>query len=98
MLYMHKNRGFTGLQLGAFWKMYCYSEFKLRYLDNLKLFSTKVKELFEPIYIVLQRNADGLLLFLKALSWETDLWVTLRNFTVKNPKLGGEICIQLNIK
>ena len=32
-------------------------------------------------------------LVLKAFSWETDLWVTLGDFTVKNPKLGREICI-----
>ena len=29
--------------------MFCYLEFKLRYLKNLKLFSIRVKELFEPI-------------------------------------------------
>ena len=27
--------------------MYCYLEFKLRHLENLKLFSMRVKELFE---------------------------------------------------
>ena len=32
--------------------MYCYLEFKLRYLKNLKLFSIRVKELFEPIVIL----------------------------------------------
>ena len=32
-------------------------EFKLRYLKNLKLFSTRVKELFEPT--ALQRKANG---------------------------------------
>ena len=34
--------------------MYCYHEFKLRYLKNQKLFSIRVKELFEPI--VLQKK------------------------------------------
>ena len=34
--------------------MYCYLEFKLRYLENLKLFSIRVKELYEPI--VLQKK------------------------------------------
>ena len=71
--------------------VYCYTEFKLRYLKNLKLFSIRVKELFEPI--VLRKKGDGLLLFLKAFSWETDLWVTLGDFTVKNAELGREICI-----
>ena len=31
--------------------MYCYIEFKVRYLKNLKLFSIRVKELFEPIVL-----------------------------------------------
>ena len=34
--------------------VYCYIEFKLRYLKILKLFSIRVKELFEPI--VLQKK------------------------------------------
>ena len=42
--------------------MYCYPEFKLRYLKNLKLFPIRVKELFEPI--VLQRKGDRFLLVL----------------------------------
>ena len=29
--------------------VYCYLEFKLRYLKNLKLFLVRVKELSEPI-------------------------------------------------
>ena len=33
------------------------------------------------------------LIFLQAFSWETDLWVTLGDFTVKNAKFGGEIYI-----
>ena len=39
--------------------MYCYLEFKLTYLKNLKLFSIRVKELSEPI--VLWRKGDGFL-------------------------------------
>ena len=31
--------------------LYCYLEFKLRYLKNMKLFSLRVKELFEPILL-----------------------------------------------
>ena len=31
--------------------VYCYLEFKLRYLENLKLFSIRVKELSEPIVL-----------------------------------------------
>ena len=71
--------------------LYCYPEFKLSYLKNLKLFSIRIKEMLEPI--VLRNKCDGFLLFLKAFSWETDLWVTLGDFTVKNPKLRREICI-----
>ena len=60
--------------------MYCYLEFKLRYLKNLKLFSIRVKQLFEPIVSYFEgKNAMGFLLFLKFLSWETDLWVTKGN-------------------
>ena len=83
-----------GSQLGAFCSyaiVYCYLEFKLRYHENLQLFSIRVKESFEPI--ILWKNVDGFLLFLKAFSWETDFWVTLGDFTVKNAKWGTEICI-----
>ena len=50
----------TGLQLDAFspWAIvYCCLEFKLSYLKNQKLFSIRVKVLFEPI--VLWRKGDG---------------------------------------
>ena len=43
-----------GSQLVAFCPkavVYCYLEFKLRYLKNLKLFSIRVKDLFEPIVL-----------------------------------------------
>ena len=68
--------------------VYGYLEFKLRYL--------RVKELFAPIVLwktkqnktkQKQKN-DRFLLFLKALSWETDLWVTLGGFAVKKRKIG----------
>ena len=39
------------------------------------------------------KKGDRFLLFLKAFSWETDLLVTLGDFTVKNAKLDREICI-----
>ena len=44
------------------------------------------------------KKGDGFLFFLKAFSWETDLWVTLGDFAVKNAKLGREICIQQKIE
>ena len=62
--------------------VYCYLEFKLRYLKNLKLFTIGIKN-----YLSLQfcakkkkkkkkekkkrKKAGGFLLFLKAFSWET---------------------------
>ena len=43
---------------------------------------------------MLRKKANGSLLFLKAFSRETDLWVTLGDFREKNPaKLGKEIFI-----
>ena len=53
---------------------------------NTRIFSIRVKELFEPI--VLRQKGDGFLLFLKAFSWETNLWVILGSFTVKKRKIG----------
>ena len=73
--------------------MYCYLEFKLRYLKNLKLFLIRVKELFEPIVLQKKKKGDGFLLFLNVFSWETDLWVTLGDFTVEDAKFGKEIFI-----
>ena len=43
-----------GSHLDAFFPqaiVHCYIEFKLSYLKNLKLFSIRVKELFEPIVL-----------------------------------------------
>ena len=59
----------------------------------MKLYSIRVKELWEPV-VLRKKKTDGVLLFfLTVFSWETDLWVTLGSFTVKNAKLGMEICI-----
>ena len=33
-----------------------------------------------------KKKGDRFLLILKAFSWETDLWVTLGDFTVKKPR------------
>ena len=44
--------------------VYCYLEFKLSYLKNLKLFSIRVKELFEPIVkIIKNKGWRGFALF-----------------------------------
>ena len=78
-------------QLGAFCPlaiMFCYLEFKLRYFTNLKLFSIRVKELFEPI--VLRKKCRRVLLFSKTFSWEIDFWVTLDDFTVKTQNWEGK--------
>ena len=37
-----------------------------------------------------QNKKDRFLLFLKALSWETDLWVTLGDFAVKAQNWEGK--------
>ena len=55
------------------------------------MFSIRVKELFDPI--VLSKKGDGFLLFLTTFSWETDFWILLGDFALKNAKLGGEIGI-----
>ena len=44
--------------------MYCYLEFKLSYLKNLKLFSTRVKELFE-LTVLCEEKATGFSSFYK---------------------------------
>ena len=52
---------FKGSQLGTFFPLaivYCYLEFKLCYLKNLKLFSIRVKESFEPI-VLRKKKATG---------------------------------------
>ena len=58
--YVNQQRGspwldeFEGSQLDIFCPkaiVYCYLDFKLRYLKNLKLFSIRVKELSEPMVL-----------------------------------------------
>ena len=80
----------TGGLLPIGYTVYFYIEFKLRYLKTLKLFSIRVKKLFEPLVLhkkkKKKKKAEGFLLLLKAFSSETDFWVTLGNFTVKHVK------------
>ena len=51
------------------------------------MLSIRVKELFEPI-VCEKKKLTGFCSFLKAFSWETDLWVTLGDFTRKKCKIG----------
>ena len=70
-LFCEKSSQDKASHLGAFFPyaiVYCYLEFKLRSLKNLKLFSIKVKELLEVK--VLWKKCDKDLLFLKTFSWE----------------------------
>ena len=56
-----------GSHLGAFCPqaiVYCYLEFKLRYLENLKLFLIRVKELLESI-VLRKKKAMGFCSFQK---------------------------------
>ena len=46
-------------------------EFKLRYFKNLKLFSIKVKDLFQPT--VLREKSNGFLLFLTTHNWQNEM-------------------------
>ena len=62
--------------------MYCYLEFKLRYLKNLKLFSIRVKESFEPI--VLQKRRRDFALFITFFLRNRSLSNAIGDFTVKN--------------
>ena len=43
--------------------MYCYTEFKIRYLNNLKLFSVGIKELIEPIVLWKKKSRRVFVLF-----------------------------------
>ena len=66
---------------------YCYLEFKLHYLRNLKLFSTRVKELFEPIVLREKKRRDFALfksIFLKNRS------LSKGDFTVKTQNWEGK--------
>ena len=70
--------------------MYCYLEFKLHYLKNLKSFSIRIKELFEPIVLGKRRQVFALFksIFLRNLSLSKARW-----FYSKKCKIGKEICI-----
>ena len=53
------------------------------------IFSIRVRELFEPI-VLLEKGDRFLLLFLKAFSWETDLWIPVGDFAIKTQNLEGK--------
>ena len=81
---------FKGSQLGAFWLyaiVYCYHEFKLRYLKNQKLFSIRVKELFEPI-ILRKKRRRVFALFKSMFLRNRSLPVMLGDFYDKKRKIG----------
>ena len=68
--------------------MYCYLEFKLSYLKNLKLFSIRVKELSEPIVLWTKRRRVFTLfisIFLRNLSLSDARW-----FYGKKHRIGKE--------
>ena len=49
----------------------------------MKLFSIRVIEIIWAYYLERKKGGQRVLLFLKAFSWETNLWVTLDDFPVK---------------
>ena len=67
--------------------MYCYLEFKLSYLKNLKLFSIRVKELSEPIVLCKKKRrrvlAHFISIFLRNRSLSDTRW-----FYGKTRKIG----------
>ena len=54
--------------------MYCYLEFKLCYLKSLKLFSIRVKELFEPIVLRKKKVAGFFVLFKRIFFFEKPIF------------------------
>ena len=56
--------------------VYCYLEFKLRYLKNVKLFSVRVKELFEPVVLRKRQRVFALFksIFLRNRSLSNARW------------------------
>ena len=75
--------------------LYCCIEFKVRYLKNLKLFSIRVKELFDPL--VLRRKGDGCLLLFWNIYLRNRSLSNARWFCAKNLKLGRWISNQLKV-
>ena len=71
--------------------MYCYLEFKLHYdPKNLKLFSIRIISKRIIWALSFAKKGEECLFFLKAVSWETHLWVTLGWFCAKKtPKIGN---------
>ena len=69
--------------------MYCYLEFKLRYLKkkNLKLFSIRVKELFEPIVLRGKKRRRVLALF-KSIFLRNRSLSNARRFCDEKRKIG----------
>ena len=63
------------------------NEFKLRYLKNLKLFSIRVKEIFESV-VLQKQKATGFLLFLKSILLSNGSLSNARWFHGKKHKIG----------
>ena len=70
--------------------VYHYFEFKLSYLKNQKLFSITNKIIIWP-YSFAKKSWYGVLLFFKAFSWETNIWVMLCDFKAIHAKFGTNL-------
>ena len=74
--------------------MYCYHEFKLRYLKNHKLFSIRVKELFEPVVLQKKKKKKRRVFALfKSIFLRNRSLSNARYFYGKNANLGRKLCI-----
>ena len=66
--------------------MHCYLEFKFRYLKALKLFSIRVKELFEPI--ALEKKRRRVFALFKSIFLRNRSLSNARRFYSKKRKIG----------
>ena len=74
--------------------MYCCLEFNLCYLNNLKLFSIRVKETFKSI--VLKGKVDRFALF-KSIFLRNPFLINTTRFYIKSAKMEGYLVFNLKI-
>ena len=86
------TRGFKGSQLGVFFhRPWCTVTLSLIFAICWKYFHLRVKESFK---LIVSWKRGMLLLFLKAFSCNTNLWITLGDFTITTQNLEGECVLK----